>query len=89
MLYVIVYDIPNDNRRTKVHKTLCSIGKWTQFSVFECFLTDKELIYLRHRLNKLLKPEDNIRFYPLCQTCQAKVETIGSTPPIEDKLYLI
>jgi len=90
MLYLVAYDIPNDRRRTKVHKTLSGFGKWTQFSVFECFLTEKELIALRYRLNKLLKPqEDNVRFYPICQTCQAKVETIGSSPPAEDKIYLL
>jgi CRISPR-associated protein Cas2 len=37
--YVIAYDIPDDKRRTKVHKILLGYGKWTQYSLFECFLT--------------------------------------------------
>ena len=90
MLYLIAYDIPDDGRRTKVHKTLCGFGQWTQYSIFECFLTDKELVALRHRLDQLLKPaEDNVRIYHICQACQAKTETIGSSPPAEDKLYLL
>ena len=44
MLYVIAYDIPDDKRRTKVHKALCGFGDWTQFSLFECFLDAKELV---------------------------------------------
>ena len=36
--YVIAYDIPDDKRRTKVHKILLGYGKWTQYSLFECFL---------------------------------------------------
>ena len=48
-LYVIAYDIPSDRRRTKVHKTLCGFGQWTQYSLFECHLTDKELVALRGR----------------------------------------
>ncbi len=89
-MYLIAYDISNDKRRTKVHKLLCGFGKWTQYSIFECFLTDKELITLRHRLDKILKEtEDNVRIYHICQSCQSKAETIGSSPPKEDKLYLL
>lgn len=89
-LYVVVYDIPNDRRRTQVHKLLCGFGEWTQYSVFECFLSAKELVMLHGRLDGLLNPqEDNVRFYPLCQECQAKVETVGSTAPAERKVYLL
>ena len=42
--YVIAYDIPEDRRRTKVHKILSGFGTWTQYSLFECFLSKKELI---------------------------------------------
>ncbi|MCB8953441.1 MAG: CRISPR-associated endonuclease Cas2 [Ardenticatenales bacterium] len=88
-MYLIAYDIPNDRRRTKVHKILCGYGQWTQFSMFECFLNDKELITLRHQLDQILKPDqDNVRIYHICQTCQAKTTTIGSPPPAENKVYL-
>jgi CRISPR-associated protein Cas2 len=90
MLYLIAYDISSDKRRTKIHKTLCGFGQWTQFSFFECFLSDKEMVALRHHLDKILKAEeDNLRIYQICSTCQAKTETIGSSPPQEDKVYLL
>ena len=89
-MYLIAYDIPDDKRRTKVHKILCGFGQWTQFSMFECFLDEKELITLRHRLDQILKPdEDNLRIYHVCQSCQAKTTTIGSSPPAENKIYLL
>jgi CRISPR-associated protein Cas2 len=89
-LYVIAYDIPNDRRRTKVHKTLCGFGQWTQYSLFECHLTEKELIALRGKLDPLLKPqEDSVRFYPLCAACVARVETIGSEKPEEENVFII
>ena len=88
-LYLVAYDISSDKRRTKVHKTLCGFGTWTQFSLFECYLDEKELIALRHRLDMLLNAqEDNVRLYPVCQACQSKVETIGSKPPAEDIVFL-
>jgi len=90
MLYLIAYDIPNDRRRTRLHNTLCGFGTWTQFSLFECFLDDKQLILLQNKIEKLINPkEDNIRIYHICHTCQGKTETIGSTPPAEDKVYLL
>ena len=90
MLYVIAYDIPSDRRRTKVHKALCGFGQWTQYSLFECHLTQKELVTLRGKLDRLLKPEeDSVRFYPLCTPCVAKVVTIGSPKPEEQSVFVI
>ncbi len=89
-LYVVAYDIPSDRRRTKVHKTLCGFGQWTQYSLFECYLTEKELVALQGKLDKLLKPEeDSVRFYPLCAFCASKVATIGSPPPQERDIFVI
>jgi len=89
-LYVIAYDIPSDRRRTKVHKVLCGFGQWTQYSLFECHLNQKELVTLRGKLDKLLKPEeDSLRFYPLCTPCVAKVVTIGSPKPEEQSVFVI
>ena len=89
-LYVIAYDIPNDRRRTRLHKALSGFGTWTQYSLFECWLTDKDLVRLRARLDKLLKEgEDSVRLYPLCAACVPQVETIGSPAPKEDKVFLV
>ncbi len=90
MLYVIAYDIPNDRRRTKVHKALCGFGDWTQYSLFECFLDAKELVKLRDKLQSLLEPtEDSVRIYPLCGECKRAVETIGSKPPEQKLLFVV
>ena len=89
-LYVIAYDIPNNRRRTQVHKTLCGFGQWTQYSLFECHLTDKERVALRGKLDGLLEPdEDSVRFYPLCAACTGKVETVGSDKPREPRLFIV
>lgn len=89
-LYVIAYDIPSDRRRTKVHKTLCGFGKWTQYSLFECHLTDKELVTLQGKLERLLEPEeDSVRFYYICAACMAKAETVGSEKPAEKSVFIV
>lgn len=88
MCYVIAYDIPDDKRRTKVHKILSGYGKWTQYSLFECFLSKKELVALRAKLAKhLIDSRDSVRFYPLCANCLDKVETVGGALPAEDVVF--
>lgn len=80
--YVIAYDIPEDRRRTKVHQILMGFGQWTQYSLFECFLSRKEVILLQAKLSDhLIATQDSVRFYPLCASCVEKVETIGGAPP--------
>ena len=89
-LYIIAYDIPDNKRRTKVHKILSGFGDWTQYSLFECFLDGRELVKLRARLDSVLEPsEDSVRLYPLCAGCKERVETVGSKPPAEKVTYLV
>jgi CRISPR-associated protein Cas2 len=89
-LYVVAYDIPSDRRRNRIHRILCGFGRWTQYSLFECFLTRKQLVELQARLNKKLEPEeDSVRFYPLCQACLKRVEIVGSEKPREEVAYVL
>lgn len=83
-LYVVAYDIANDRRRAKVHRVLCGYGAWTQYSLFECWLTRSQLLELRIKLAKHLEAAcDSVRFYPLCGACQGKVITVGGDRPRE------
>ena len=87
--YLVAYDLSSDKRRNKVHKILSGFGQWTQYSLFELFITDKELVLLQNKLEKVLNAEkDSVRFYPLCGTCLKNVETVGSEPPKEPELFL-
>jgi CRISPR-associated protein Cas2 len=87
---VVSYDISDDKRRTKVWKLLKNYGQWMQFSLFECRVTDKDLVELRHELmNRIKRDEDSIRIYPLCQACLRSVERIGGEKVREDGPIII
>ena len=89
-LYVVAYDIPDDKRRTKIHKILKGFGQWTEFSLFECFLTRKELLQMQAKLDKYLDPrKDKVRIYFICDACLTRIETIGIPEPKEETSYLI
>ena len=79
-----------NKRCTKIHKLLLSFGKWTQSSLFDCFLSRKELILLRSKLAEhLVAKEDSVRFYPLCASCVSRVETVGGPAPSETSVFLV
>jgi CRISPR-associated protein Cas2 len=90
MHVVVTYDVPEDKRRTKIHKILKSYGQWMQYSVFECNLNETQYARLRARLDKAINPQmDSIRFYFLCACCQGKVERIGGELPRDESIFFV
>lgn len=87
---VIAYDIPNDRRRTRLHKVLLSYGTPVQYSVFECFLDDKELARLKRAARRVIKPRlDHVRYYYLCAACRGRIETTQGREVAGDEDVLI
>jgi CRISPR-associated protein Cas2 len=52
--YLVCYDICDDRRLAKVHKTLRGFGDHLQYSIFECQLTAADLGRCRHRLGDII-----------------------------------
>lgn len=90
-LYIVCYDITDDRRRARIHAVLSGFGTWTQYSVFECYLTRKEIVLLRARLADVMHHrEDTIRLYALCDACRNRVEVLGrGDKPQEPTSYII
>lgn len=84
---LVVYDISDDRRRTRLHNRLLDFGTPVQYSAFEFWLTQGELNRLKKAIQRVIKPRiDNVRYYYLCAACQDKVESNGeeeihSEPP--------
>src|SRR4051812_41935356 len=89
-LYVVAYDIADDKRRTKVHTILKGFGEWTEYSLFECFLTKKEVLLMQAKVYQYLNPDtDRVRIYSICEVCLDKIETVGLPEAKEETFYLI
>jgi CRISPR-associated protein Cas2 len=81
-MILVVYDIPDDKRRTKLSNFLEGYGRRVQYSVFEIFVSLKEMRVLHQKVEKLVVPkEDNVRFYWIGQEMLSLVLTIGSEKP--------
>lgn len=52
--YIVAYDICDDRRLHKVHKTLRGFGDRLQYSVFECQLTPADVSICRRRLSDII-----------------------------------
>jgi len=90
LFYVIAYDIPDDKRRTKTHNLLSGYVTWTQYSLFEGELTEKQQIALEAEVRKIIhEDKDSVRFYPLCAADMKKVITLGSKPPQKESEYIV
>lgn len=83
--YLIVYDISNDKRRTKLHSALLDYGTPVQYSVFECLLDQKEHEKMRKKVERVIKPKvDHVRFYTLCERCLKKTKTTAGKEVLSD-----
>jgi CRISPR-associated protein Cas2 len=64
--YLVCYDISNDLRLRRVHKTMVGFGDRLQYSVFECRFSPTDLARCRHALEKLIHHrEDQVLFVNL------------------------
>jgi CRISPR-associated protein Cas2 len=91
MLVLVVYDVPDNKRRTKLANFLEGYGRRVQYSVFECFLSLAEMKALHDKVQKRIKEdEDNVRFYWIPKDAVPRTLTLGSTPPREPPtVYII
>jgi CRISPR-associated protein Cas2 len=86
LFYLIIYDLPDNKaankRRTRLHKLLSGYGTWTQYSVFECFLSAVQFAKLQVQVEKLIKPdEDAVRIYVLDAGSVKRTIAYGSEKP--------
>ncbi len=86
MFVLVSYDVSDDGRRGKVARALQDFGgKRVQFSVFECYVTERNRAQLQERLANIIDPEeDSVRIYRLCDQCRANVLLFGRAEPTEE-----
>jgi CRISPR-associated protein Cas2 len=83
---VVVYDISNDRRRTKLHNTLLDYGSPVQYSVFECLLDKEGLARMKEATARVIKPRvDRVRYYYLCAACVCKTEVTSGVEVLHEE----
>jgi CRISPR-associated protein Cas2 len=82
MIYLIVYDVDDDKKRSRLSSLLEELGTRVQESVFECSLDSSLYNDLLKRIVPLAGDGVNIRIYPLCKECYLKAVGFGEIKKI-------
>ncbi len=85
-LYLIAYDISNDKRLNRVRNFLKGYSTGGQKSVYECFLTDGELRYVKKRLERMIR-EDEDRVHIFTMDGRSRTHTLGIAVQPKDPAY--
>jgi CRISPR-associated protein Cas2 len=85
-LYLIAYDISNDKRLNRVRNFLKGYSTGGQKSVYECFLTDGELRYVKRKLERLIR-EDEDRIHIFTMDGRSRTHTLGIAVQPNDPEY--
>lgn len=92
LLFIIIYDIPDDRRRNRIHRLLHQFGEPVQKSAFEARLTNWEKKRLVNYVQKIIKPEeDRFTIYPLGKKQEDDIINLGKDRPliIKENFFIV
>lgn len=75
--FLISYDVRDPTRLAKAARLLKGYGNRVQYSVFRCFLSQRNLEKLRWEMSKILTDEDDLLIIELCKACVRKIRMRG------------
>lgn len=79
---LVVYDITDNKRRRNLRKFLKGFGVRTQYSFFECLVSDVQLEKLKDGIKNLVDPdEDKVGVVLLCDRCFKRIFRLGFDSP--------
>ncbi len=80
--WLVCYDVREPKRLRRTAKHMEGYGERIQYSVFRCWLTPRQIECLRWELTKMLEPEDDVLFIPICDRCVDGI--LGTHSPLKD-----
>ena len=88
-LYLIAYDIPGERRLSRVRNFLKGYSTGGQKSVYECFLSDGELRYVKKKLERLIwEDEDRVHIFTMDGRSRTHTLGIGVQPNDPEYFYI-
>ena len=88
-LYLIAYDITGERRLSRVRNFLKGYSTGGQKSVYECFLSDGELRYIKKKLERLIwEDEDRVHIFTMDGRSRTHTLGIGVQPNDPEYFYI-
>jgi CRISPR-associated protein Cas2 len=85
-LFLIAYDITDDRRLSQTREFLKGYSTGGQKSVYECFLTDGELVYVKRAIDGIIDDEDD-RVHIFTMDGRSRTHTLGIGVQPKDPEY--
>ena len=88
---LISYDIVDKRKRARIARLMEANGVRVQKSVFECWLSERQYLELRGKLEGIIDLKtDTIRYYQLCKDCVMGIEYVGvGSSTTDDEIVVI
>jgi CRISPR-associated protein Cas2 len=67
--WLVCYDVRDPVRLRHTARHMEGYGERVQYSVFRCWLTQRQMEQLRWELTELLASEDDVLLIPICAPC--------------------
>ena len=78
MFLIAAYDIANPKRLNRIAKIMKDYGVRVQKSIFQVSVTESVFQIMKRRIEKeMVHAEDGVKFFLLCEKCEATREVIG------------
>jgi len=75
---IVAYDIADPKRLARVAKIMLDYGTRVQKSIFEVSLNASVFKAMKDRVESVIvREEDGVKYFPLCEKCAGTVEIIG------------
>lgn len=89
--YLIAYDIRDQKRGRRAYKLLQGYGDRIQYSIFRCWLNQREREKLRWELEKVLAKEDSLLLLRLSNRCIQGIHQYNRPGvwPVKEEVCLI
>jgi len=88
-LYLIAYDITGERRLSRVRNFLKGYSTGGQKSVYECFLSDGELRYVKKKLERLIwEAADRVHIFTMDGRSRTHTLGIGVQPNDPEYFYI-
>ena len=89
--YLIAYDIRSPKRWRKAYNLLQGYGDRIQYSIFRCWLSQRDREKLQWELEKILAAEDSLLLLRLSHQCVSSLQTYNRPGawPVKAESYRI
>jgi CRISPR-associated protein Cas2 len=90
--YLLLYDIRDPKRWRKAYKLLEGYGERIQYSIFRCWLNQRDREKLRWELEKILTAEDSLLLVRLSHQCVEDLQhynRVGAWPEVGEGFRIL